>query len=172
MNGTKVSLLLIAILIVLAGCSLFQPPDSDGDGIPNQYDQCPNKSGPWSGRGCPFILITEAIAFRPVSHVGEILYTNIISIDYQSGPLVLSQDPAGSADFMVDDAMDLRVVHPDGTVSNHTIDTSFNCSRFMTPVHPQNIAHLFRRGINEMHVIIYDKCGENGGTTKIYLVNM
>ena len=28
-------------------------PDSDGDGVPNSDDQCPNKAGPRSNRGCP-----------------------------------------------------------------------------------------------------------------------
>ena len=32
----------------LNGC-----PDSDGDGIPDEKDQCPNNSGSMSMNGCP-----------------------------------------------------------------------------------------------------------------------
>jgi len=33
---------------VFGGC-----PDSDGDGIPNIYDACPDQAGPESNQGCP-----------------------------------------------------------------------------------------------------------------------
>lgn len=47
----SVAVVLTAIAFTLAAC--YHDPDSDGDGIPDQYDACPGQPGPKSNGGCP-----------------------------------------------------------------------------------------------------------------------
>lgn len=165
--------LLLAVLPLMSGCD-FGPKDSDQDGIPNQHDRCPYEPGPWSNDGCPVpksYLITNGIAYNPISYVGQSFFTTSTIVDFQSGTVILSLNPDGTGDIMVDDAMDLYVTHADGTTSEHTIDFTFNCSRYVAPLPPQDITFLFKKGTNQVRFTFFDKCGGNGGSTRIYLVN-
>ncbi len=40
-------------LLLVTGCDLSKPKDSDGDGITDQYDSCPYQPGSPSNGGCP-----------------------------------------------------------------------------------------------------------------------
>lgn len=46
-------LILMVVLITVPIASAQQPPDSDGDGLPNNVDACPNAAGPRTNSGCP-----------------------------------------------------------------------------------------------------------------------
>lgn len=45
-----------------ASVSVLTPPDSDGDGVPDSSDNCPNQSGPASNNGCPVSAAPSAAA--------------------------------------------------------------------------------------------------------------
>lgn len=46
--------MLAGFIIIIAGNALFaQPPDSDGDGVPDSEDLCPTVKGTKANKGCP-----------------------------------------------------------------------------------------------------------------------
>jgi hypothetical protein len=45
--------ILISLMFFIVGCDILSPKDSDKDGIPDKYDNCPNQPGPKSNGGCP-----------------------------------------------------------------------------------------------------------------------
>jgi len=48
------ALALVGLALLVVGCDqLFPPKDSDSDGIPDKYDNCPSQPGPRSNGGCP-----------------------------------------------------------------------------------------------------------------------
>lgn len=46
-------------------CTPPTPPDSDGDGVPNSSDSCPNQAGPASNNGCPLPPIDFTLSLDP-----------------------------------------------------------------------------------------------------------
>ena len=66
----------IVCLAVVLLCILFLPRissitaqqlDSDGDGVPDSNDQCPNAAGPRNNNGCPILLIPVITLPPPVT---------------------------------------------------------------------------------------------------------
>lgn len=47
------AIILVGLAFIAIGCDELFPKDSDGDGIPDKYDDCPTQPGPRSLGGCP-----------------------------------------------------------------------------------------------------------------------
>lgn len=102
---------------------------------------------------------------------GATFLTVNFSIDYQSGQMIFSGNPDGTGSTGVDDAAMVWVVErPDGTSASVTFRYDNGC-RFISHKPPQDVTSLFKPGINQVQVKLYDICGVFIGSSSLYLVN-
>jgi hypothetical protein len=76
---------------VLAPDYIPAPPDTDGDGVPDDVDQCPNEAGPASNNGCPLPppdTTPDAFGFTSVSGVSQNtqVSSNVVTISGIDAP--------------------------------------------------------------------------------------
>ena len=56
--------MLAGFIIIIAGNALLaQPPDSDGDGVPDSEDVCPAVKGTKANKGCPDAAATKTTGY-------------------------------------------------------------------------------------------------------------
>jgi hypothetical protein len=79
------------------------PVDTDGDGVPDSSDQCPNQAGPASNNGCPVTpppddhQPTAAYAYSPSSPApGDIVHFDASSSTCQDTPCTYTWEDDGS----------------------------------------------------------------------------
>ena len=114
--------------------------------------------------------ITEGIPGQSTIPGATFLIVDL-SIDYQSGQMIFSGNPDGTGSTGVDDAAMVWVVErPDGTSASVTFRYDNGC-RFISHKPPQDVTYLFKPGLNQVRVKLYDICGVNIGSSSLYLVN-
>lgn len=114
--------------------------------------------------------ITTGIPGQPVTGGATFLTVNF-NIDYQSGQIIFSGNPDGTGNTWVDDAAIVWVVRrPDGTSDSITYRYDNGCA-YISQKPPQNVTSLFKPGVNQVQVRLYDVCGRFVGSSPLYLVN-
>lgn len=114
--------------------------------------------------------ITTGIPGQPVTGGATFLTVNF-NIDYQSGQIIFSGNPDGTGNTWVDDAAMVWVVkRPDGTSDSVTYRYDNGCA-YISQKPPQNVTSLFKPGVNQVQVKLYDVCGRFVGSSPLYLVN-
>ncbi|MBU1000868.1 alpha/beta hydrolase [Patescibacteria group bacterium] len=115
--------------------------------------------------------ITTGIPGQPITPGGATFLTVDFNVDYQSGQIFFSGNPDGTGNTWVDDAAIVWVVkRPDGTSASVTYRYDNGCA-FISQKPPQNVTSLFKPGINQVQVKLYDICGWYIGSSPLYLVN-
>ena len=108
-------------------------------------------------------LITTGLP-EQITPKGTTLLTVNLDINYQSGQIMFSGNLDGTGNTWVDDAALVWVVkRPDGTSASTTYRYDNNCS-FISEKPPQNITSLFKLGLNQVQVKLYDVCGAYAGS--------
>ncbi len=136
-----------------------------------------------------FILFSFFIVFPTISSAATIPYTITegipgqkptvptfltvnFDVNFQSGQIIFSGNPDGTGNTSVDDAALVWVVkRPDGTSASQTFNYSNGCM-YISSKTPQNITSLFKPGVNQVQVRLYDVCGGWVGSSPLYLVNL
>ncbi|MBI4037413.1 alpha/beta hydrolase, partial [Candidatus Daviesbacteria bacterium] len=113
--------------------------------------------------------ITPAIPVTP-SSTGATFFTTNLTVNYQSGNIILSSQPNGTGNVQVDDGLDITVTRPDGTTISATKTYHSNCM-YLVPSSPQDFTNLFLPGENKISIRLYDICGGDTSSTPLYLVN-
>jgi len=104
-------------------------------------------------------------------NTGSTFLTVNFNIDYQNGQIIFSGNPDGTGNTSVDDAAMVWVIkRPDGTSASVTFRYDNGCA-FISSKPPQNVTSLFKQGINQVQVRLYDICGGFIGSSPLYLVN-
>ncbi|MDO8639083.1 MAG: hypothetical protein Q7R43_05910, partial [Candidatus Daviesbacteria bacterium] len=135
-----------------------------------------------------FILLSFFIVFPTISSAATIPYTITegipgqrptvptfltvnFDVNFQSGQIIFSGNPDGTGNTWVDDAALVWIVtRPDGTSASRTFNYSNGCM-YISSKTPQDITSLFKQGINQVQVRLYDLCGGWVGSSSLYLVN-
>src|SRR3990167_5834575 len=85
--------------------------------------------------------------------------------------MIFSGNPDGTGSTGVDDAALVWVVkRPDGTSASITFRYDNGCA-FISHKPPQNVTSLFKPGVNQVQVKLFDICGVYIGSSSLYLVN-
>ncbi|OGE45843.1 hypothetical protein A3E67_03565 [Candidatus Daviesbacteria bacterium RIFCSPHIGHO2_12_FULL_38_25] len=114
--------------------------------------------------------ITTGIPGQSTTSGATFLTVNF-NIDYQSGQMIFSGNPDGTGSTGVDDAAMVWVVkRPDGTSASVTFRYDNGCA-FISHKPPQDVTYLFKPGVNQVQVKLYDICGVAIGSSPLYLVN-
>ena len=102
--------------------------------------------------------LIESASRQPVSTRGETFFTTGMSVTFAEGDTAkIAGDPDGtgsvtvgdySGNVYVDDAMDITVTHPDGTMQSATNEWTFECFG-LYPSGPWDITGLFQPGVNQ-----------------------
>lgn len=114
--------------------------------------------------------ITDPIPGARVPRRGYVFKDITIDIPYETGSLIVSSNPDGTGDTIVDDRLILDVTHPDNTKSTNNYAYHVGCF-YLQPRPPQNITYLFKPGINKVRARLSDACGGFYGSSSIYIVN-
>ncbi len=115
--------------------------------------------------------ITNSIPSMPVNK-GAVFFSTELKLNYQTGKIILSQNPDGTGSTQVDDYLTITVRRPDGSIKsfNHFYPSQ-NCSSLNTLI-PSELTSLFGVGENQVKVELQDVCGGLGGSTSLQLVNL
>lgn len=105
------------------------------------------------------ISFTAGVEFRIPAASPEVFYEASFSVNYNSGPVVLSAQSNGTGDTMVDDLLIITVIGPDSKARTYTKDYGNNCGGEIFSAPPRDISSKFRRGINHVRVLMINKCG-------------
>jgi hypothetical protein len=153
---------------------LFQEPDGWGYVDLVDLTDAPKAAGDPFGLAVvnrsPSILIADA-SNEPVENVGEEFLQLRLTLAGDGGFLLSGRDD-GTGSFYVDDAMDVRVTHSDGTTAEFSHD--FNrggpgdCSGIV-PKEPMDLAHLLGPGANSVSITFRDTCGFAKGNSQVWL---
>jgi hypothetical protein len=127
--------------------------------VQTQLTACASTSGP---------RVLAQASQAPVEQVGVVFLQQTLDCYWTDGQVVLSLDTAGKLPFAVDDAMQLVVQRPDGTLAGWEHDFS-NACQVVTEIPPQDISGLFQPGINRLTLQLSDRCGTMAGNETLYL---
>lgn len=120
----------------------------------------------------PSVTITSGISLMPVGNTGETFFARAIGVTYASGTITLAGSPDGATHSYVDDFLEIRVTHADGSTSPaFSFDYSHNCTGAALEA-PIDLTSYFETGSNTVHVTMKDKCGGNKGTNGMWLVGL
>lgn len=131
---------------------------------------------PVMASGGPPIGFTGGIRARTAvpSSSPEIFYEASFAVDYRGGAVVLSAKPDGSGAVFVDDALIITVIGPDSVVRTYSKDYGDNCNGPITSSPPTDIRTRFRVGVNQVRVVMLNKCGggegDSEGATSFWLL--
>ncbi len=104
-----------------------------------------------------------------------------VKVTYAEGQTVqLAGDPTGTAsscppedeycgNVWVDDAMDMTIVHADGTQEKWSNEWTFECYG-LYPSAPVDLSGLFAPGVNQVHMTMRDECGGNAGHSALFFI--
>ena len=116
----------------------------------------------------PYTITTGIPGQRPT---GSTFLTVNFDVNFQAGQIMFSGNPDGTGNTWVDDAALVWVVkRPDGTSASKTFRYDNGCM-YISSKPPQDVTSLFKPGINQVQVRLYDVCGGWVGSSSIYLVN-
>ncbi len=113
--------------------------------------------------------LTGAIDPQFVGTQGETFYTaTLAKVVYTGGPLYLSSTSNGLTSTLVDDALTIKIVRPDGTTSSYTHDYSGGCGPDV-PMAPKDLSSKFQPGENKVTLMLKDKCGGGESSSALWL---
>lgn len=115
-------------------------------------------------------FITSNIGPIPI-YRGATFFTKDITINYESGDMVLSSNDDGIGNTLVDDAIEITVTRPDNTIATFNYGYHAGCWA-LYDLPPKDLTYLFLPGENKVKIRMYDICGINAGSSLIYLVNL
>ncbi len=117
--------------------------------------------------------ITLGVPVRSPNPVGETFFTTNLTINYQSGSIVLSSKPDGTGNTLVDDAIEMvvTVTKPNGSSSTFIHSYETGCYT-INESPPLDVTRFFGQGENKVSVKLYDVCGVNLFSSPLYLVNL
>lgn len=117
--------------------------------------------------------ITLGVPVRSPNPVGETFLTTNLTVNYQSGSIVLSSKPDGTGNTLVDDAIEMviTVTQPNGSSSTFRHSYQTGCYT-ISESPPIDITRFFGQGENKVTVRLYDVCGVNLFSSSLYLVNL
>lgn len=105
-----------------------------------------------------------------VGQTGGVFRTVTHTVTYRSGKLLLSSSPDGSGDIVTDDGMTLQVKKKGAKGPGRTLDIDF--SRGCTVLRaepPVDVTNLFDKGVNEVTLVLRDRCGVAYSSRPYYL---
>jgi hypothetical protein len=118
----------------------------------------------------PAGVLLVAASDRVVTDQGQQFLSQDIYVRRAGDRIMVSGSADGSADFYVDDLLQLEITHPDGSVVHRQIDDSAACTAdTVLTTAPTNIAPLLQWGVNKVRLTFRDACGGNYGNSDIYL---
>lgn len=115
--------------------------------------------------------VTPEIPIHSAPCTGCEFFTTNLSINYQSGNILLSSQPDGTGVTLVDDAIEIQILRPNNTTSTLKISYQDGCA-FLTPKQPKDITNYLLPGENKIRIKLYDECGHSVYSTGLYLVNL
>ncbi|MDO8570639.1 MAG: hypothetical protein Q7R97_03585 [Candidatus Daviesbacteria bacterium] len=115
--------------------------------------------------------ITEGIPGVLDKTWGATFFETDLTLNFQSGQILLSSNPNGTGDTSVDDAVEITVTRPNQTVTKFNYSYQRGCYAIY-PTQPKDLSNLFLLGENKIHVRFYDQCGWWAGSSAMYLVNL
>ena len=117
--------------------------------------------------------ITLGVPVRSPNPVGETFLTTNLTVNYQSGSIVLSGKSDGTGNTLVDDAIEMvvTITKPNGSSSTFTHSYETGCYT-ISESPPQDVTSFFGQGENKVTVRLYDICGVNLFSSPLYLVNL
>lgn len=113
--------------------------------------------------------LTSGIPVTPVKK-GEIFLETSFTINYQSGDVILSSNPDGTGQTQVDDAIQIKILQPNGKILSYNHSYEIYCS-YLSPMNPVSLKNFFSPGVNTVSIKMYDVCGFNKSSSPIYFVN-
>lgn len=119
--------------------------------------------------GAPIISFTGGIASKEVNK-GEIFHEASFSVDYTGGPVILSANPDGTGDTLVDDVLLITVIGPDAVARTYRKDYSNGCMGLVTAAPPVDLTDYFQVGRNEVRVVMKDLCGDVRSASSLWLL--
>ncbi len=117
----------------------------------------------------PYTITTGIPASQPPFR-GATFFTTDLTINYQMGNILLSLNPNGTGNTLVDDAVEIKVIRPNGSILTFTNSYQVGCV-VLIPLQPKDLTNLFLPGENKVSVRLYDVCGVNTFSNALYLVN-
>ena len=115
-------------------------------------------------------LITDPIP--PIPTVpGASFFQKEFDLNYQSGNVFLSSNPDGSGNTLVDDAVEIVADWPDSPIIGRITHRYAQGCYFLLPHPPEDIWWIFAKGVNKVKVKLYDICGFEVFSSRLYLVN-
>ena len=99
----------------------------------------------------------------PPSSSPESFYEATFSVDYTGGAVMLSAKSDGSGATSVDDALIITVIGPDSRIRTYSKDYGNNCNGPIIKSPPTDISAKFRIGVNQVRVVMLNKCGGGEG---------
>ncbi|MCA9910109.1 MAG: hypothetical protein KC519_15735, partial [Anaerolineae bacterium] len=115
-------------------------------------------------------LITEGIPGQSVTTRGEVFFSYDFSVSYAGGNMTLSANSDGTGNTLVDDAIEIVVTRPDGSVVRFVHSYQSGCA-VLNPLTPRDVSALFQHGVNQVSVHLFDICGVNSFSNPLYLVS-
>ncbi len=117
----------------------------------------------------PYTITTGIPGYRP-HHNGITFFETDLSINFQSGNIVLSSKHDSTGNTIVDDAIRITVIGPDNITRTYTHYYNNGCWS-LSDMPPADITNYFRPGINQVHIKLFDVCGISVGSSSLYLAN-
>ena len=141
-------------------------------------------NAPISATTIPY-LITNPIPSAPVTTPGQTFLETDLTVNYQSGEIVLSKDTPPLFIPEINDAIEIVVTHPDQSVENFNYLSNLDClisPMFVetadedgegdgSPFDPLDLTNLFVPGTNQVHIRLYVDCSVAYSSSTVYLVN-
>ena len=102
---------------------------------------------------------------------GATFFTREVDFTFERGRVIVSGEPPPGGAFSVDDGMQMKVTHPDGSVAIWRRDFNRDCAANF-PAPAEDVTDLFQPGLNRVLLTLYDTCGGLKGTSSpIWLVS-
>jgi len=114
--------------------------------------------------GAQRIELAPYIPSSAVAASGTTFFTREVEFTFQHDRVTISGDPPPSSAFGVDDGIQMRVMHPDGSVVTWRRDFNHECAANV-PLPAEDVTGLFQPGLNRVSLTLYDTCGGLKGTT-------
>lgn len=117
----------------------------------------------------PYTITTGIPGYRP-PYNGITFFETDLTVNFQTGKIILSGQPDGTGNTIVDDAINIIVKGSDNITRTYTHYYNNGCWS-LSNMPPADITSYFRPGINQIHVKLFDVCGVSVGSSPLYLAN-